>query len=47
MYTKDEIFDKILNYLDSAIMSGFFTEEEIKEINQLEKAYYIQTENAE
>ena len=38
--TKNEIFCKILQYLDFAIMVGFFTEEEEKEINQLEKEYY-------
>lgn len=44
METKDEIFDKLLNYLDVAIYAGFFTEDEIEEINRLEREYYIQEE---
>lgn len=42
METKDEIFTKLLNYLDAAIYAGFFTEDEIEEINKLEREYYIQ-----
>jgi hypothetical protein len=42
METKDEIFDKLLNYLDAAIYAGFFTEDEVEEIHRLEREYYIQ-----
>lgn len=38
--TKNEIFCKILQYLDFAITVGFFTEEEEKEIQQFEKEYF-------
>lgn len=42
METKEEIIAKLFDYLDSAIMSGFFTETEIKEIYRLEQEYSIQ-----
>lgn len=44
MPTKDEIFDRLLTYLDQAIYLGFFTEDEVEEINKLEREYYIQRE---
>ena len=42
MPTKDEIFDKIMVYIDMGIVLGFYTDEEIKELKDLERLYYIQ-----
>lgn len=42
MNTKEEIVTKLFEYLDLAIMAGFFTKAEVKEIYDLEKEYYIQ-----
>ena len=44
MRTKNEIFDLIMGYLDMAITMGFYTKEEIKEIENLEKEYWVQSE---
>ena len=45
MRTKNEIFDLIMGYLDMGIVMGFYTKEEIKEIENLEKEYWIQSDN--
>ena len=45
MRTKNEIFDLIMGYLDMGIAMGFYTKEEIKEIENLEKEYWIQSNN--
>lgn len=45
MRTKNEIFDLIMEYLDMGIAMGFYTKEEIKEINNLEKEYWVQSDN--
>ena len=45
MRTKNEIFDLIMGYLDMGIAMGFYTKEEIKEIESLEKEYWIQSDN--
>ena len=42
MNTKEEIVTKLFEYLDLAIITGFFTKAEVKEIYDLEKEYYIQ-----
>ena len=47
MRTKNEIFDLIMGYLDMAITMGFYTKEEIKEIENLEKEYWVQSDNQE
>ena len=44
MRTKNEIFDLLIGYLDMGIAMGFYTEEEAKEIENLEKEYWIQSE---
>ena len=44
MKTKEEIVAKLCDYLDLAIMNGFFTKVEIEEIYALEREYDIQTE---
>ena len=38
--SKDQIFSLLLGYLDFAIMVGFFTEDEIKEIQEYERKYF-------
>ena len=45
MRTKNEIFDLLMGYLDMGIAMGFFTKEETKEIESLEKEYWIQSDN--
>lgn len=45
MRTKNEIFDLLMGYLDMGIAMGFYTEEETKEIENLEKEYWIQSNN--
>ena len=45
MRTKNEIFDLIMGYLDMGIAMGFYTKEETKEIENLEKEYWIQSDN--
>ena len=45
MRTKNEIFDLIMGYLDMGIAMGFYTKEEVKEIENLEKEYQIQSDN--
>ena len=45
MKTKNEIFDLLMGYLDMGIAMGFFTKEETKEIENLEKEYWIQSDN--
>lgn len=47
METKEEIIEKLFHYLDLAIMDGFFTEEEVEEIYDLELKYDIQTTKTE
>ena len=44
MRTKNEIFDLLMGYLDMGIAMGFYAKEEIKEIENLEKEYWIQSE---
>ena len=44
MRTKNEIFDLLMGYLDMGIAMGFYTKEETKEIENLEKEYWIQSE---
>ena len=44
MRTKNEIFDLLMSYLDMGIAMGFYTKEEIKEIENLEKEYWVQSE---
>lgn len=44
MRTKNEIFDLLMGYLDMGITMGFYTEEETKEIENLEKEYWIESE---
>ena len=43
MPTKDEIFEKVMDYIDMGIAMGFYTDEEVKELENLEKLYYIQS----
>ena len=45
MRTKNEIFDLLMGYLDMGIAMGFYTKEETKEIENLEKEYWIQSDN--
>ena len=45
MRTKNEIFDLLMGYLDMGIAMGFYTKEEVKEIENLEKEYWIQSDN--
>ena len=45
MRTKNEIFDLLMGYLDMGIAMGFYTKEETKEIENLEKEYWIQSNN--
>ena len=45
MRTKNEIFDLLMGYLDMAITMGFYTKEEIKEIENLEKEYWVQSDD--
>ena len=45
MRTKNEIFDLLMGYLDVGIAMGFYTKEEVKEIENLEKEYWIQSDN--
>ena len=45
MRTKNEIFDLLMGYLDMGIAMGFYTKEETKEIENLEKEYWIQGDN--
>ena len=45
MRTKNEIFDLLMDYLDMGIAMGFYTKEETKEIENLEKEYWIQSDN--
>lgn len=45
MRTKNEIFDLLMSYLDVGIAMGFYTKEEVKEIENLEKEYWIQSDN--
>ena len=44
MRTKNEIFDLLMGYRDMGIAMGFYTKEETKEIENLEKEYWIQSE---
>ena len=44
MRTKNEIFDLLMGYLDMGIAMGFYTKEETKEIENLEKEYWVQSE---
>lgn len=43
MPTKNEVFDRLMEILDFAIFTGFFTEEEVKEIEELERSYWAQS----
>ena len=45
MRTKNEIFDLLMGYLDMGIAMGFYTKEETKEIENLEKEYWVQNDN--
>ena len=45
MRTKNEIFDLLMGYLDMGISMGFYTKEEVKEIENLEREYWIQNDN--
>ena len=45
MRTKNEIFDLLMGYLDMGIAMGFYTKEEVKEIENLEREYWIQNDN--
>ena len=45
MRTKNEIFDLLMGYLDMGIAMGFYTKEETKKIENLEKEYWIQSDN--
>ena len=45
MRTKNEIFDLLMGYLDMGIAMGFYNKEEVKEIENLEKEYWIQSDN--
>ena len=45
MRTKNEIFNLLMGYLDMGIAMGFYTKEETKEIENLEKEYWIQSDN--
>lgn len=45
MRAKNEIFDLIMGYLDMGIAMGFYAKEEVKEIENLEKEYQIQSDN--
>lgn len=45
MRIRNEIFDLLMGYLDMGIAMGFYTKEETKEIENLEKEYYIQSDN--
>ena len=42
--SKDEIFSLLLGYIDFAMMAGFFTEDEIKQINEYERKYFSSDE---
>ena len=42
---KNEIFDLLMGYLDMGIAMVFYTKEETKEIENLEKEYWIQSDN--
>lgn len=44
MPTKSEIFDKVMGFIDMGIAMGFYTDEEAKELQNLERLYYIQSE---
>ena len=44
MPTKSEIFDKVMGFIDMGIAMGFYTDEEVKELQNLERLYYIQSE---
>ena len=44
MRTKNEIFDLLMGYLDMGIAMGFYTKGEVKEIENLEKEYWVQSE---
>lgn len=43
MMTKDEVFDRVMEILDSVIFTGYFTNEEVKEIEELERSYWAQS----
>lgn len=45
MRTKNEIFDLLMGYLDMGIAMGFYTKEETKEIQNLEKEYWVQSDS--
>ena len=45
MRTKNEIFDLLMGYLDMGIAIGLYTKEEIQEIKNLEREYWIQDDN--
>lgn len=47
MKTKDEIFDEVMCLIDSIAITGAILPEELEQFNQLEKEYWIQTNNKE
>lgn len=44
MRTKNEVFDRLMQILDFVIAVGFFDDDEVKEIEELEREYYITSE---
>lgn len=47
MMTRNEIHDALMQYLEEAIFMGFFSEEEVKDIQRLDTEYYLVTDESE